>query len=1286
MNAKNLPLKFAFVAVLIAVCLWALFMGNKLRAGIDLRGGHSLIFEIRTSQSEIKRLEAQKQGLANKLAQTQGQKERQTVQGELERVGAEITRLQASGSESRDLPEQVISILKDRIDPQGLRSLEWRPLGSNRIEVRMPAAGTETQAARNAYSDALEKVEQGNIHRSELRALFLAAPQARQVQINALARGDESVKKLLEQLTAAHDAVQEAQAKLPAGSSEQERQKAQEALDSAYIDYDTKQAELDTKNVKLDRLQAVLANYVSPAEADAIGNSAEVRARRQRFDKELADLLARHPTRAAQIEEAVAKYKAWAEGRQQLEDPADLKRLIAKAGVLEYRIAPYAPGTGQRMALDQSEYDRYVEILDKEGPEGLRRKNEPYLWFPLREEKEKVENRLVVHDYAGKTYILLSNQPGDVMLHQAGPEGWTLKDARVWHDEAGRPSVRFQFDAKGAKLFGDLTANHVGDVLAVLLDDEVYSSPVVRSMITDVGTIEGNFRPEEVQDLVRILRAGSLPARLDPDPVAESTFGPGIGAENLKEALRAGYYSMIIVVAFMLGYYWLAGLVANVAMMLNVLMILGAMSVLDAVFTLPGIAGVILTIGMAVDANVLIHERLREEQNKGQSIRMALKNAYERAFSAIFDSNLTTLLTCLILGWVGTEEVRGFAITLGLGVVFNLFTAVWVTRWVFQAMLEGHLLKGHLHMLGLIGVPKINWMGLRGYFWTFSLATAAIGIGSVVWQGKNIWGIEFSAGTQAVIKFKEDALINGQLPNDGLVREMFVRQARKEGYSKLADTARVETIISPSRVEDFLRAYDTNGDGSVSLQEWQQAQGSQEFFKKIDTDGNGALSRAEIQQNLPETSYQVATTETHVPIIRDVAAKAFGTALQQNLRHDFKLTTADQEGGGEYVAELNMPVSPDGITKIDTKVIRAANPAYREELTDFEGGAMFILKDITPPITRADLLQRVRQMRFQSDFPGQQFNRTEVLGLKPAEGGYSSLAVLVASSDPQSLEEPGAWDAFAGKELSLLTAAIEREEAMVATNFDPAIAGETAQRAIMALVLSWAAIIGYLWFRFGSVRWGLAAVVCLIHDVTIAVGLVAASGWLSAHLIGRVLDIQSFKIDLTLVAALLTIIGYSVNDTIVVFDRIRENRGKLAAVSWNIINDSINQTLSRTMLTGSTTLFVVIAMYVIGGSGIHAFTFVLLVGITFGTYSSIAVAAPLLMGFRKAILARAAPSPQSRNVGIADTSRPSAQGTPAAVQRGGDPKGSGRAERAVRQAPHPEQGRGVEARRGTPPQ
>jgi SecD/SecF fusion protein len=272
-------------------------------------------------------------------------------------------------------------------------------------------------------------------------------------------------------------------------------------------------------------------------------------------------------------------------------------------------------------------------------------------------------------------------------------------------------------------------------------------------------------------------------------------------------------------------------------------------------------------------------------------------------------------------------------------------------------------------------------------------------------------------------------------------------------------------------------------------------------------------------------------------------------------------------------------------------------------------------------------------MRYQPDTSTDlRLNRSEVIGLsKNGEAGegekadqtFTSLAILVQPDDLAKVERTqGDWDTFANGERGLLENALHREGTIPTINFDASIAGQTKWSAIMALVIGWAVIILYLWVRFGQLSWGLGAVICLIHDVTIMVGLVAISGWLTANVpwISSKLMIEPFKIDLMMITALLTIIGYSVSDTIVVFDRIRENRGKLVHLNEHVINNSINQTLARTLITSGTVFAVVFIMYVWGGPGIHSFNYALLAGVFFGTYSSIAVASPILLGFKGAVL------------------------------------------------------------------
>jgi len=568
----------------------------------------------------------------------------------------------------------------------------------------------------------------------------------------------------------------------------------------------------------------------------------------------------------------------------------------------------------------------------------------------------------------------------------------------------------------------------------------------------------------------------------------------------------------------------------------------------------------------------------------------------------------------LILGWVGTIEVRGFAITLGLGVVFSMFTALIVTRWIFQVLLDANWLKSSVKVRTIIGVPKINWMTKRRMFWGLSGTFIVLGIVAMFAQGGNILGIEFSSGTQAVIQFKPDALIgpDRQLPNDDLVRRLFTSKAGADKKYKGLNDARVEMLIDNYKVDEFLKRYDKDADGKVSADEAGQGGLTARWVELMDTSEpkDGVLDKAELA-NLPASSYQVSTTETTVGLIQDVARGAFGKNLQQLTKHAYELAA------NEKIADMGLTTDVQGVARIQPD---AASP-HRDLLDNYAGGVAVVVQNVTPPMTEGDFKQRINETRAQESEGTDIARMSEVIGLgTSAQNNFSKFVVLTMLDEVV----PGRWAEAADQQKQVVSAALEREEAMVATSFDPAIAGMASQRALVAIVLSWVAIVLYLWLRFGSIQWGLAAVICLVHDAVIVVGLVAMSGWVYDTAFGRALGIGWFKIDLTMIAAILTIIGYSVNDTIVVFDRIRENRGKLTTVSVPVINKSINQTLARTLLTSGTTLIVVFIMYVWGGQGIKGFNFALLAGILFGTYSSVAIASPLLMGFRKAIFARAA--------------------------------------------------------------
>ncbi len=1223
MNAKNLPLKFGFVALLIALSLYTLH-ARGVQLGIDLRGGHSLTFEY-----EIR-----------------------------------------EGENEQAVAANVLETLKKRVDPQGLRNLEWRPQ-HRRIEIRMPAGSEESRQAKADFRRVMRQIEESNLQRSDVFAVLSAAPDQRAARIESLfgtlVSADPSLKgqldqglrgplmELADQSQQVADARQEWQKAVeqfnqtPA-EPETAYQAAERAKDEALAKYNSLRREMESLqrqvlafNISPADLEGVLRNYVSDADRASLRERGEkgrreIERRQEAYQRGLAELKENHPARVEQIDRLAAAYEQWAEVRQYLDDPADLKRLVAQAGVLEFRIAPYNPNTGREFSISIPQRNRYLEILANEDPAQLTQRQDRLVWFPIAGEQEVGRfGNLVLGERAGRSYILLYNTPDASMTRSLDEDSdnWSLTGATAGFAELS-PEVRFQLNYAGAQRMGQLTGLHEGHAMAVLLDNEVYSAPTIQNTIFGTGRITGDFTPEQVRELVDILNSGTLKARLSPEPVAESSFAAAIGEDNRQRGIMAAYAGLIAVGLFMLVFYMIGGAIADAALMLNILLVLGAMSMLGAVFTLPGIAGVILTIGIAVDANVLIFERLREEQEKGQSVRMALKNAYERAFSAIFDANLTTLITCLILAWVGTEEVRGFGITLGLGVVFSMFTALVVTRWVFQVLLDTHIVTKPIKMLRLLGTPSVNWMAKRKLFWGVSVVMIALGLGSLYAQKGDIWGIEFSSGTQALVQLRDGVMVDEQMPSDGLVNEKLLAKAEElneEGrLDRFIATATVETRLNPSKVQDFLLLYDENNDRQVSRQEFQADAGesAEAFFAQIDDDGNGQLTSDELE-DLPSTTYQVSTTETRVGLVREVVREAFGRALRIDASRDFAwvdgtdMTQVDQR----LEATLGVPIAETGKTVIGEETFETANRTFQSDFMNYVGGVMLVAKNVEPPLTETELTQRVNEMRLQDDFAGQRYNRFKVLGLtaSPDGQGYTSFAILTAPADLEQFEQTGSVTAFADAEQTLIAQAFGRERATPAQNFDAQIAGDAAQKAIVAVGLSWLAIVGYLWLRFGSLQWGLAAVICLIHDVVIVVGLVAASDWLDDTFIGSALGIQSFKIDLAMVAAILTVIGYSVNDTIVVFDRIRENRGKLTTVNEGVINTSINQTLSRTILTSGTTFIVVFIMYVWGGPGIHAFNYALLAGVLFGTYSSIAVASPLLVGFKRAIVAKAAPTP-----------------------------------------------------------
>ncbi len=337
-----------------------------------------------------------------------------------------------------------------------------------------------------------------------------------------------------------------------------------------------------------------------------------------------------------------------------VDDPARVKEIIHSTAFLEIKpVVRTAPTEESLLATSNNQLPEDSEVVSGD--------------------IEDIEGRVT-----GKEYYLLKK--ASVIT------GRDLRNARRSQDQYGQPAVSFTLNPDGAKKFGGWTSAHIGDRMAIVLDNKVRSAPVIRGHITDSGIIEGNFSVQGAEDLALVLRAGALPASIT--YLEERTVGPSLGRDSVNRGLRAGLVGLILVAVFMLVYYKGAGINANVALILNAILLLGAIGALKATLTLPGIAGVILTIGMAVDSNVLVFERIREELELGKTVRNGVALGFQRAFGTIIDTHVTTIVSALFLFQFGTGPIKGFAVTLTVGLAISMFTAVFVSRTIFETLLS----------------------------------------------------------------------------------------------------------------------------------------------------------------------------------------------------------------------------------------------------------------------------------------------------------------------------------------------------------------------------------------------------------------------------------------------------------------------------------------------------------------------------------------------------------------------------------------------------------------------
>jgi SecD/SecF fusion protein len=804
--------------------------------------------------------------------------------------------------------------------------------------------------------------------------------------------------------------------------------------------------------------------------------------------------------------------------------------------------------------------------------------------------------------------------------------------ASVGNDRTYNLAVDFRFNGAGGQQFGKITRRNkpTGShqrQLAITLDERIVSAPSLHGEITNSGQITGGakgFERKTVERLVQILRSGALSAELVEKPVSENTIGPTLGADTIQRGTLAIGMAFVAVLAFMVGYYRFAGLVACVALFANLLLTIGFMVAVNAAFTLPGLAGLVLTLGMAVDANVLIYERLREERNRGANLATAIRNGYDRAFFTIIDTHLTSIFTAIVLYSAGNDQLKGFAISLTVGLVISLFTSLYMTRLMFDFWLHRKWLT-ELKMMRLFEKPNFNPMRFRWFFFPFTGALTVVGLALFMSRGDAALNVDFRGGTVFAAKLKpgeERGLIATPDGKPGF-RELLGEAAQKEKLAVKPIEVNSKGEVgggvfwqnepadpnTPVNVWDYVITYTDGSTTTVTLTEQPAGTNNRERAEDVRRRAGTLPDWSVEQMFLSGEQYDYGKSQRFTVRTTEKQRALVQATLDRLLR--------DQDGKS-LLGGATMTVA--------TREIEADRDGKRQKLTvpvvDAENKVLLSFDQPTSAAYTAELFLR----EFKKQNRGIDTRAFAVTGVgEPVDGRYTKLRLdvspLTGGGEALSgLKAPEGSPERAGALVALAEVTAGAKQAFDTTPeperlevFDSQLAKETRGRALIAITLSWLAILLYLWFRFGNWTFGLAAVICLVHDLCFTLGAIAACHYL--HLVPGLefLGIQDFKIDLAAVAALLTLVGYSVNEIIVNFARIREVRGKNPQLTPQMINDSVNQTLSRTILTSMTVFLVSIVLYAFGGEGVHLFAFVMVVGVLISTYSSIFVASPLLL-------------------------------------------------------------------------
>ncbi|MBX2852507.1 MAG: protein translocase subunit SecD [Phycisphaeraceae bacterium] len=1180
--------------------------------------------------------------------------------------------------------EETIAILSDRVDPNGTRNLVWKEVAGNRIEVQMASAPSKVREARKAFDDAMDQLKRGNLTQGELdRALKAGGEQSLKNLAGSntgLLEDLEEIQVLFNDRTQAKEDYDNAAAAwnaIPRDKRDDNQGvydkfiKAEEFYFDAADRFSVKEADLLSAN-SFSQAQFDFLQDIPPQELSEKDKAAGVKTARQ---EKLESLLGQYPNRAEEIQTAYDTMVAYEAVKGPLDGPEDLIALLRGSGVLEFRV-----GADPQDPL----VTPFLRQLDEQGPRA--RPDADFRWFEIDEleqyvddapDRKRVEEWLlesldtdpivqgqarnatanyfgdpqgrnvVARPYAGRLYILLHNETGMSMTRD---QDWVVTGVNSAPGELGRPVVNFSLDGKGSSLMGTMTGQNLQRPMAVLIDDKVLTTPSIRARLTAGVQISGDFSAAEIKYLRDTMRAGSLEGQLSESPVSQQTIGPGLGADNVAAGFRAAITSIILVAIFMAIYYFFAGMVANFALAANMVLILGVLAMTQATFTLPGIAGLVLTIGMAVDANVLIFERIREElMDRKVAVEIAVRQGYGKALSTILDANITTLITCLILGYTATSDVKGFAVVLGIGILATLFTALFCTKVLLDLYVRYRkpktleMLPTMIPAMHKLMHPKVKWISKAKFVLPISAILLIGGLTEAfAVRGVDMLDIEFRSGTAVGFDLKptdeEDEFGDPVLTtlNIGDARDRIEAVALLSMDAQEAIEADANYDPPSDKAAEVFAAVKASYDRhEAAMAEYDRLAGTGRIDEPDPMADFSLLKEVQVistgQNEDPEVSsgFNVATLITDSQAVADLLKIAFDDVLQSVRTIEFAGQDIDAKDAKDVVEPMESGLLSDVYEDL---------PANADvNLPDFAGGVAMLVEDMTPALSTQQVTERIERMRRQPphdelgprDFTvvpvdevreGDQDNRFDDAGNLL----YKSVIVVAHDngstdySDPVVADRFGDTNGLADTEWKLVKDALQRDSSFSnVTVFNSQVSGTMKQQAIVAIFLSLLAVVIYIWIRFGSIRYGLAAIAALVHDVAVALGVIALAGLAYNQLgadspIVQFLMLDPFKINLAMIAAFLTIIGYSLNDTIVVFDRIRENRGRLSRATPEIINDSINQTISRTVLTSGTTLLAVGTLYVLGGDGIHGFAFAMLLGVLVGTYSSIAVAAPIL--------------------------------------------------------------------------